>query len=197
MARNEAGGRVIATQRRPSRQDYGTPWHIFRGLEHDVPGRQFLLDACASAFNAKVDTFFDKRTNGLAQLWAAITFYNPEYKTQRAWLEKANEEAKRGVHSVGLLKAATSESYWHPLAFEAGTVDFYRGRIAFLAGERGVRAPDGKRIAPGRPVPGADFASAAVFIGPTFRRRHTRYRSAKTGLLIQPGAVALEQRRAA
>lgn len=176
----------------PSIQNYVTPWTHVHAFEDDTLHCAFALDAAADRWNAKAAQFVTKKMNGLEVPWIDPTFYNPEYHEQRLWLEKAAFEARRGVRSIGLLKAAIAESYWHPIAYELGAQDLYRGRIAFLAPRGGLRlvTKAGVRFIPeGKPVKGSDFASAAVLLGPGFRPRTYRYRDARTGQLIRRGAA--------
>lgn len=174
-----AAGRRRVKHAGPSLQNYGTPWVLVRALERELRQR-FTLDAAAEKWNAKARAHFDKDADGLAQKWFGLTWCNPPYADQKLWLEKALVEAQRGVRVVMLLKAATSERYWKPIAYDHGTVDLVHGRIAFI--DPRTR----------RPKSGADFASAFVHLGPGVAPRTTRYRDARTGELLDN-----EQRKAA
>lgn len=174
----------------PSEQRYGTPPHLVRAIELEMR-RRFDLDAGAEAWSAKAERFYTIDDDGLAQPWAPFTFYNPPYSDQQTWLGKAvREAALRGVLSVGLVQAAVSNRYFRPATYEVGTIDFYEGRIAYLAPPEGVRRKNGSFIAGGEPVDGADFASCLVWIGPGARRHTVRWRDAKTGLLISAPEVS-------
>lgn len=171
----------------PSIQNYVTPWYVVRALEADTFFRPFALDAAADRWNAKAERHYNRRQNGKKRRWLNPTFYNPEYSEQAEWLARALFWARRGIHSAGLLKLATSESYWRPIAYEHGTTDLYDGRLAFLAPRGGLRlkTKQGVRVIPaGAPVKGNSFASAVVLLGPSFAPRAFRYRHARTGLLI-------------
>jgi hypothetical protein len=87
-----------------------------------------------------------------------------------------------GISVALLVLASTSALYWRPCAWDAGTIDFYEGRIAFLDEH-------------GKQQPGFDRASALVLVGPAFRPGVVRVRDASTGRLIdgdkryQPGLI--------
>jgi hypothetical protein len=171
----------------PSVQNYVTPWCHVREPEADTFLCRFALDAAADRFNAKAPRFYTKRDNGKKRRWYDPTFYNCEYWEQGDWLDVANFWARKGIRSAGLLRLATSESYWPELAYNAGTIDLYKGRIAFLAPRGGLRliTKKGVRfIAAGEPIKGSSFANALVLLGPGFAPRVTRYRDAKTGRLL-------------
>ena len=158
----------------PSLQTYATPWSHVRAIELDsFGGRPFDLDVAADASNAKAPAWYDAHGNGLRSLWAAPqVFCNPTYENQGDWLARAVWHAREyGVSTASLVLASTSANYWRPCAFEAGVVDFYEGRIAFLGGD-------------GEPVRGFDRASALVLVGPAFRPGVVRIRDALTGHLV-------------
>lgn len=169
----------------PSCQDYVTPWsHVF-SIEEDTMRRRFALDAAADRYNAKAARFYTLRDNGKKKRWLDPTFYNPFYDEQSEWLEIATWWAKRrAIRSAGLVRVATSESYWPEHAWNAGTIDYYKGRIAFLAPRGGIWLKD-RFVAAGQPIRGSNFANALVLVGPGFEPRTTRYRDAKTGRLLR------------
>ena len=157
-----------------TKQDWATPPHIVAAVAADsFDGRPFDLDVAAYASNAKAPAYYDLAGNGMASLWAAPQVWcNPPYENQGEWLARAVWHAREYGISVALLVlASTSALYWRPCAWEAGTVDFYEGRIAFLDEH-------------GKQQPGFDRASALVLVGPAFRAGVVRVRDASTGRLI-------------
>lgn len=172
-------------------QNYSTPWHIFRALEHDAR-RSFDIDVCADKSNAKVPgCFIDKKRNGLKVLWprGSRAFCNPEYAEQFEWIRKALlEAAQRDVVTALLIKASTGARYWRPFVDDVGTTDFYDGRISFAAPAGGIWKGE-RFFDEGEIVDGSDFDNATVWIGPGVPRRTHRWRDGKTGLLIDRSAA--------
>ena len=150
-----------------------TPWTHVRAVEADsFGGLPFALDVAASEHNRKAPRHYSVTDNGLSSPWVDRVWCNPPYENQGEWLAMGVYWARQGIRSAFLVLASTSANYWRPCCFEAGTVDFYEGRIAF---------PD---PATGLPRRGFDRASALVLLGPGFPPRTVRYRSAATGRLI-------------
>lgn len=141
------------------RYDWATPKAVF-----DIINRKygpFTLDPCASAENAKCDTFFTKEQNGLKQSWAGHrVFLNPPYGLElREWAEKAVfERAANRVHSVMLIPPRVGTPWFQDLCEFASEVYFLRGRVAFIdpAGHRTSPMDDNCVIAlDPRVVPGS------------------------------------------
>jgi phage N-6-adenine-methyltransferase len=154
-------------------QSYETPWSHVRAVERDsFGGVPFALDAAATIANRKASRHYDTSTNGLSSRWIDGTWCNPPYEHQGEWLARAVYWARQGVHSASLVLASTSAKYWRPCAHEAGTIDYYEGRIAFVDPATGL------------PRPNFDRASALVLLGPRFAGRTVRYRDARSGELI-------------
>lgn len=154
-------------------QCYETPWTHVRAVEADsFGGLPFALDVAASASNRKADRHYSVADNGLRRTWVDRTWCNPPYENQGEWLAMGVYWARQGIRSAFLVLASTSANYWRPCCFDAGTVDFYEGRIAFTD------------PATGKPRKGFDRASALVLLGPGFTPRTVRYRDARTGRLI-------------
>ena len=154
-------------------QAYETPWtHVRAVIRDSFGGVPFVLDAAASAANRKAPAHYDIASNGLSSPWLDGTWCNPPYEDQGTWLARAVYWARLGVHSASLVLASTSAKYWRPCCHEAGTIDYYEGRIAFTD------------PATGKPRPGFDRASALVLLGPRFARGVVRYRDARSGELV-------------
>ena len=156
-----------------SQQAYETPWtHVHAVSRDSFAGVPFALDAAASLANRKAPRHYDILANGLSSEWVDGTWCNPPYEAQGAWLARAVYWARLGVHSACLVLASTSAKYWRPCCHEAGTIDYYEGRIAFTDPATGL------------PRPGFDRASALVLLGPRFAAGVVRYRDARSGELI-------------
>jgi len=114
------------------RQDWATPWEVFR--QWDLTFGPFTLDVCATAHNAKCKRYFSPEDNGLVQTWSGICWMNPPYgRGIDQWLDKAALEVRAGhaLRVVCLLPARTDSAWWHDLIFPRCTVYFLRGRIRF------------------------------------------------------------------
>ena len=158
-----------------SEQAYETPWKHVRAVEADsFGGVPFAIDVAAAERNRKAPRHYSVNDNGLKRTWVDRTWCNPPYENQGEWLARGVYWAREhGVRSAFLVLASTSANYWRPCCFDAGTVDFYEGRIAFLDPATGL------------PRKGFDRASALVLLGPGFAPRTVRYRDARTGILIR------------
>jgi len=108
--------------------DWGTPQALFDELNSEF---NFTLDACASAHNFKVNVYFNKKINALAQNWTGVVWVNPPYgRTIGQWMKKAFEESQKGATVVCLVPARTDTAWWHDYAIK-GEVRFLRGRLKF------------------------------------------------------------------
>lgn len=89
-----------------------TPQNLFNRLDTEF---LFTLDVCALPENAKCERFFSPETDGLAQDWSKdICWMNPPYGRQIGeWVQKANEESRKGAMVVCLLPARTDTAWWH------------------------------------------------------------------------------------
>jgi phage N-6-adenine-methyltransferase len=108
--------------------DWGTPQALFDELNDEF---NFTLDACASAHNFKVNIYFNKEIDALAQRWTGTVWMNPPYgRTIGQWMKKAFEESQKGATVVCLVPARTDTAWWHDYAIK-GEVRFLRGRLKF------------------------------------------------------------------
>lgn len=92
---------------------------------------RFDLDVCASAENAKCETFYTEEDDGLAQEWEGNCWMNPPYGREIIhWMRKAYESSLRGATVVCLVPARTDTKWWHEYAMK-GEIEFIRGRLKF------------------------------------------------------------------
>lgn len=114
-----------------------TPPAVFGPLIDEF---RFTMDVAANQANAKTPQFWDLRSNGLAQSWAAQRVWcNPPYSDIRPWVEKAWVEHRKGCPLiVMLLPANRCEQRWwqdliEPHRDGRGPLEtrFYRGRFNF------------------------------------------------------------------
>jgi phage N-6-adenine-methyltransferase len=156
-------------------QCWETPWHIVRAIENDTHnGFAFHLDVAASVQNHKADRFIALPMNGLVEPWSPRNWCNPPYADQESWLKRAAYFAREyGYTTSCLVLASTSALYWRDVVVPNATVDYYRGRIAFLD------------TVTQQPIDNNSYANAVVHFGPRFMGHTTRWRDAETGLLIE------------
>jgi DNA N-6-adenine-methyltransferase (Dam) len=69
--------------------------------------------------------------NGLEIPWQDPTFANIPYSTPQLWIDKAIEEAKRGVRVVLLTRVDPSTAWWVRLLASDARVACFFGRIKF------------------------------------------------------------------
>jgi phage N-6-adenine-methyltransferase len=121
--------------------EWYTPRYVFEPLNREF---RFTVDVCATDESAKVERFYSKWNDGLAQSWAdERCWMNPPYSDIRPWAEKAWTESKfHGATVVGLLPAWTDRRWWHDFIepYRRGVeTRFVQGRIRFgISGD-----PDG------------------------------------------------------
>jgi len=127
--------------------DWATPQAFYDKLNDEF---QFTCDVCAVAWNAKHENYITPEQDALSMPWSGVCFMNPPYgRSIRYWIEKAHQEALKGVLVVALLPARTDTSYFHEFIFEPGyEIRFLKGRIKF-------EQPDG-------PLASAPFPSCIV-----------------------------------
>ncbi len=125
-----------------AKEDWGTPDWFFDAVNAVW---RFTLDAAASAENHKVDRYFTKEQDGLAQSWKGErVFLNPPYsRGMGQWMRKCYEESRQpGTIVVALVPARTDNSWWQTWVLGRAThIHFVRGRIKFVGAEHGAPFP--------------------------------------------------------
>lgn len=114
------------------KMDWCTPKQLFDRLDQEF---HFVLDAAATAQNAKCSLFFTPETDGLSQSWdcGGAVFCNPPYgRDIGKWVKKAYEESIGGEETIVLLiPARTDTAYFHDYVYGKAEIRFLRGRIKF------------------------------------------------------------------
>ena len=130
--------------------DYGTPQWLFDLL--NAKYGPFVLDAAASADNAKCKIYLTSAEDGLAQPWLDPTFCNPPYgRDIWHWVDKAKRESEREIRSVLVIPARVETNWWHDYVLDgAHEILFVKGRIDYVGGNYTSTFPTAiVRYAPG------------------------------------------------
>lgn len=99
------------------RQNYGTPQPFFRWVNACF---NFDVDVCAEAWSAKTKHYFTKATNGLAQSWRELCWWdNCQYDEVDDWLPYSQHEAIMGGAGVNLV-ASRPDARWFRGSTESG-----------------------------------------------------------------------------
>lgn len=99
-------------------QTWGTPKGFFQTLNEEF---HFALDPCCTKETAKCDKYYTEEMDGLSLSWecGGAVFCNPPYGRElKKWVEKAYEEAQKGVTVVMLIPARTDTSYFHDFIYK-------------------------------------------------------------------------------
>lgn len=120
-----------------------TPQKLFDQL-NDI--HHFDCDVCAIAENAKCEKYYTPEINGLVQDWSdnSVCWMNPPYGTEISkWVEKAYNEAQKGIKVVALLPARTDTRWFHDWIYRMYGVDveFIKGRLKFGNAENSAPFP--------------------------------------------------------
>lgn len=140
-----------------------TPKDFFGRLAQDY---KFTLDAAALQSSALCDNWFgpdhpsEARRDALTADWVeaaqgGMVWLNPPYGSgvTRRWLEKANEEAKRGVDVMCLVPARTGAKWFQELCFPH-RVRFIQGRLKFGDGPNPAPFDSALVLMTSKPNPG-------------------------------------------
>jgi DNA (cytosine-5)-methyltransferase 1 len=108
---------------------HATPQAFFDKLNAEFG---FNLDVCANDENAKCETYFTKKVDGLSQDWSGKTIWmNPPYGREISrWMQKAHEASQEDTTVVCLVPARTDTKWWHEYAIQH-EVRFVKGRLKF------------------------------------------------------------------
>ncbi len=121
-------------------EEWGTPLSFFQKLNEEF---NFTLDACASEENKKVDSFFSKEQDGLAQDWGKnVVWMNPPYgKNIGDWMRKAYESSLGGATVVALVHSRTDTRWFHNWVYGKAELRFVKGRLKFGDGKQSAPFP--------------------------------------------------------
>lgn len=109
--------------------DWETPQDFYNLLNQEF---HFTCDVAANDENYKNDNYYTEKTNGLKQSWSGICWCNPPYgRDIGKWVQKAHQEAQRGVKTVMLIPARTDTKYFHEYIYKKYEIRFLKGRLKF------------------------------------------------------------------
>lgn len=138
---------------------WSTPQDLFNELNSRFG--PFDLDVCANDGNAKCSTYIRPEDDALQQNWWVVgsnAWMNPPYSDPYPWIQKASEEAKKGIKVVCLLKADHTPKWYKDFIYDYSKEAFYPGvkrvdlpkRIRFVP-PPGLLGKDGKPVKRGSP----------------------------------------------
>ena len=102
----------------------------------------FSLDVCALPENAKCESYYTPKDDGLSKPWRGGAWCNPPYGREiSSWDRKAHEESQKEYNSfvLMLLPARTDTKWWWDWVQGKATLFFIKGRVKF--GDHNVGAP--------------------------------------------------------
>ena len=116
-----------------------TPKYLFDRISSIF---NFSLDACALPENAKCESYYTPKDDGLSKPWRGGVWCNPPYGREiSSWVKKAYEESQKEYNSfvLMLLPARTDTKWWWDWVQGKATLFFIKGRVKF--GDHNVGAP--------------------------------------------------------
>ena len=116
-----------------------TPKYLFDRISSIF---NFSLDACALPENAKCESYYTPKDDGLSKPWRGGVWCNPPYGREiSSWVRKAYEESQKEYNSfvLMLLPARTDTKWWWEYVQGKATLFFIKGRVKF--GDHNVGAP--------------------------------------------------------
>lgn len=124
-------------------QEWGTPDWLFDALHREF---RFTVDGAASDKLHKLDRYWTKEIDGLAQDWChERVFLNPPFLANDldAWAFKAAKESRDDMCLVAMVCPVKSEQdWWHrwviPYAY---LIRFIKGRVRFTGGQHTAPGP--------------------------------------------------------
>ena len=116
-----------------------TPKYLFDRISSIF---NFSLDVCALPENAKCESYYTPKDDGLSKPWRGGVWCNPPYGREiSSWVKKAYEESQKEYNDfvLMLLPARTDTKWWWGYVQGKATLFFIKGRVKF--GDHNVGAP--------------------------------------------------------
>lgn len=118
------------------KDDWGTPQWLFDRVDNVF---HFNIDVCASAWNAKCETWIGEDYNALLHTWQdrishqpIMGWMNPPYGRSIAnWISKLYLEWEQGAQFVALLPARTDTLWFQYYLHAAWGILFLKGRLRY------------------------------------------------------------------
>lgn len=122
-----------------SRQDYGTPDDLLAAIARRLRILGFATDLAADADNAIAPFYWTKEADALIQDWptSGWNWCNPPYADIAPWVQKAMQEATKGVQTVMLLPASVGSNWYAEFVEDFAFVNWLNPRVTF----KGETAP--------------------------------------------------------
>lgn len=119
--------------------EYSTPLKIVNPLIKEFG---LTKDVCASELNHKLDDYWTKEDNALAQFWQGNCWMNPPFcKDLNKWVKKACGDAEQfGGTKVCLIPVRSNTKWWAEVSMKA-EIRFINGEVNFNDAERGLWLP--------------------------------------------------------
>ena len=119
--------------------EYETPRDFFDTLNKEF---HFTLDVAATAANAKIQWFIDKKHDSFKHNWVGNCWMNPPYdKSMNLWIERAYMTAQKGHLVVCLIQGrSTDTKMWHDFVMKASEIRFIKDRLHFGLNGKSARA---------------------------------------------------------
>jgi len=121
-----------------------TPWWVIRQIQ-DVANAEIIHDVCATKESAKAQTYWGKDDDSLSiKCWLEWRGYhepfllnsafwmNPPFSMAKEFTDKAAEQAKLGVVTLGCVKHAPDANWFQEMEKQATVIYVPDGRIGFV-----------------------------------------------------------------
>lgn len=120
--------------------EWETPQDLFDSLHKEF---HFTLDVAATKANTKCPHFFDKKKNGLIQIWDNVNWCNPPYSEISLWVERAFMAHCYRKTTVMLLPSRTDTRWFHEFIYRTHRVEirFIKGRLKFVGAKSSAPFP--------------------------------------------------------
>lgn len=123
------------------KQDYMTPIEFINSL--DVKP---TIDCCCTINNLNLDRYITQDMDFFKvykQIKNEVIWCNPPYNNQRSFIEKLLEIRNQNKLIYVLIPARTDTRLFHDLLYEKARIyiQFLKGRLKFLGGEKCLSAP--------------------------------------------------------
>jgi phage N-6-adenine-methyltransferase len=118
---------------------YSTPIKLFEVINKEF---NFNLDVCANEENAKCQSYFSEKQDGLKQDWTDSVWMNPPFnKELKKWVIKARDESIKHGSVVCCLVPFRGNTVWFKEVCMDAEIRFIIGEVNFNDLDRGLWLP--------------------------------------------------------